>query len=70
MHGKVIMETKSGSAAGPLDRHLWAHGVRPCRISKFATGLAALNPQLPANRWHRTLCTALQLRQVPPVPHL
>ncbi|MCU1574223.1 MAG: hypothetical protein JWO93_2305 [Micrococcaceae bacterium] len=67
MHGKVIVETKSGSAAGPLDRHLWAHGVRPCRISKFATGLAALNPQLPANRWHRTLSTALELRQVQPV---
>jgi VTC domain len=68
MHGKVIVETKSGSAAGPLDRQLWASGVRPCRISKFATGLAALNPHLPANRWHRTLCNSLQLRQLPPFP--
>ena len=53
--GSVVLETKSGSAAGPLDRHLWQHGIRPSRISKFATGMAALNPQLPANRWNRTL---------------
>ncbi len=50
----VILETKSGSTAGPLDRHLWSHGVRPSRISKFATGMAALCPDLPSNRWHRT----------------
>lgn len=58
----VIVETKSGSTAGPLDRHLWAHGVRPSRISKFATGLAALCPDLPANRWNRTLSRSLSLR--------
>ncbi|MDJ0459511.1 polyphosphate polymerase domain-containing protein [Arthrobacter sp. NQ7] len=65
LHGAVILETKSGSTAGPLDRHLWAAGVRPTRISKFATGMAALRPGLPANRWHRTLLRmALQ-----PAPH-
>ena len=58
----VILETKSGSTAGPLDRHLWAAGVRPSRISKFATGMAALLPDLPANRWNRTLCRNLPLR--------
>ena len=58
----VILETKSGSTAGPLDRHLWAHGIRPSRISKFATGLAALCPGLPANRWNRTLGRSLALR--------
>lgn len=58
----VILETKSGSTAGPLDRHLWAHGVRPSRISKFATGMAALCPDLPANRWTRTLSRSLALR--------
>lgn len=62
LDGAVILETKSGSAAGPLDRHLWAHGVRPSRISKFATGMAALCPELPANRWHRTLRRTLALR--------
>ncbi|MBP1136010.1 hypothetical protein JOE31_002242 [Arthrobacter sp. PvP023] len=62
LDGAVILETKSGSTAGPLDRHLWAHGVRPSRISKFATGLAALCPELPANRWNRTLRRTLTLR--------
>jgi hypothetical protein len=60
--GAVILETKSGSASGPLDRHLWAHGVRPSRISKFATGMAALCPELPANRWNRTLRRTMTLR--------
>lgn len=64
LHGAVVVETKSGSAPGPLDRHLWAHGIRPCRISKFATGMAALNPLLPANRWHRTLTRSLPLRSL------
>jgi hypothetical protein len=62
LHEAVILETKSGSTAGPLDRHLWAHGVRPSRISKFATGMAALCPDLPANRWNRTLRRSLSLR--------
>jgi len=62
LDGAVILETKSGSASGPLDRHLWAHGVRPSRISKFATGMAALCPDLPANRWNRTLRRTMTLR--------
>ncbi|BBE24000.1 VTC domain-containing protein [Arthrobacter sp. MN05-02] len=62
LDGAVIIETKSGSAAGALDRHLWASGLRPGRISKFATGMAALDPTLPANRWHRTVSTSLPLR--------
>ena len=48
-----------GRPAGPA---LWAHGVRPSRISKFATGMAALCPDLPANRWNRTLRRTLALR--------
>lgn len=55
MANQVVVETKSGSAPGQLDRHLWHHGIRPSRISKFATGMATLMPELPANRWHRTL---------------
>ena len=62
LDGAVILETKSGSASGSLDRHLWAHGVRPSRISKFATGMAALCPELPANRWNRTLRRTMNLR--------
>ncbi len=51
----AVIETKSGSAAGQADKLLWRHGIRPQRMSKFATGLAALHPELPANRWHRTM---------------
>lgn len=51
----VVVETKTGSTASAADRLLWAHGHRPLRISKYATGLAALRPELPATRWRRTL---------------
>ena len=64
--GSMVLETKSGSTAGPLDRYLWANGIRPSRISKFATGMAALCPELPANRWHSTLGRSLQLTPAPP----
>lgn len=51
----AIIETKTSSAASDVDRMLWHRGHRPARISKYATGLAALRPDLPANRWRRTL---------------
>ena len=51
----AIIETKAGSAPSSADRALWYHGYRPQRISKYATGLAALHPELPANRWRRVL---------------
>jgi hypothetical protein len=51
----AIVETKTRSAASPVDRLLWAMGRRPVRISKYATGLAALRPELPAVPWRRTL---------------
>lgn len=51
----VIVETKSARAASELDRLLWAHGHRPATISKYGTGLAALRPTLPANKWTRVL---------------
>ncbi len=51
----VVVETKSAGAVSPMDRLLWSRGVRPTRISKYATGLAALDPALPHNRWSRTL---------------
>ncbi|WP_151526753.1 polyphosphate polymerase domain-containing protein [Serinicoccus kebangsaanensis] len=56
--GVVIVETKGGSTPSGLDRRLWAAGHRPVRISKFGTGLALLDPTLPAHRWHRLLTTA------------
>ncbi|MDB1089048.1 polyphosphate polymerase domain-containing protein [Streptomyces sp. ACA25] len=51
----AVVETKTGSTASPVDRLLWRHRYRPSRISKYATGLAALRPDLPATRWQRTL---------------
>jgi len=53
--GLVIVETKSGSRPSHLDRALWSLGHRPARLSKYGTGLAALDPALPANRWTRVL---------------
>ncbi|GAB3887656.1 hypothetical protein GCM10027612_26850 [Microbispora bryophytorum subsp. camponoti] len=53
--GLAVVETKSASAATPVDRMLWRAGMRPARISKYATGLAALRPDLPDVPWRRTL---------------
>ena len=33
---------------------LWEGGVRPVKISKYGTAMAAMH-DLPANKWHRTL---------------
>lgn len=51
----VVIETKSASTPSSLDRLLWSAGHRPQRISKYATALAALEADLPDNRWARTL---------------
>lgn len=51
----AVVECKSAGHATPLDRALWARGIRPARISKYCTSLALLEPGLPANHWHRTL---------------
>jgi VTC domain len=51
----AVVETKTASAACLADRLLWAAGYRPSRISKYATGLAALEPELPDVPWRRTM---------------
>lgn len=51
---QTIVETKSALNAGPVDKFLWREGVRPAKISKFATGLSLLQEHLPANRWHHS----------------
>lgn len=51
----VLVETKSEGAAGPLDRWLWGHGVRPEAMSKYCLGVAMLYPEVRANPWHRIL---------------
>lgn len=55
LDGHAVVETKSPGAAAEMDRALWAHQHRPCSISKFGTGLAALRAELPAHRWHHLL---------------
>jgi len=55
LDGLAVVETKTGSNASSADRALWSLGFRPARISKYATGLAALRPELPSHRWQRTL---------------
>ncbi|MDO5080870.1 polyphosphate polymerase domain-containing protein [Buchananella hordeovulneris] len=64
----VIVETKSGPTPSTLDRVLWARGIRPTRFSKYATALTALKPELPTNRWHRTLRRHFSPGQVEVVP--
>ena len=51
----AVVETKNPARHSPTDRYLWAAGHQPSRISKYATGMAALHPELPANKWHRLL---------------
>ncbi|GAA5196585.1 polyphosphate polymerase domain-containing protein [Microbacterium jejuense] len=51
----AIVETKSGARPSGVDRALWRAGHRPATVSKYATGLAALHPDLPRNRWSRLL---------------
>ncbi len=53
--GGIIIETKSDARPSNVDHWLWAQHVRPIKISKSCTGLAALRPDLPSNKWHRTL---------------
>lgn len=51
----AIIETKSGAAPSELDRLLWANRIRPSRISKYATAMALLTPDLQTNRWTRVI---------------
>ena len=51
----AVVETKNPATPSPADRALWDAGHRPTRISKYATGMVLLHPELPANRWYRTL---------------
>lgn len=55
LRDQVVLETKSVSGRSAVDHALWRRGVRPTRISKYATGLALLDPTLPRNRWTRTI---------------
>ena len=58
--GLAVVETKTAGAGTGVDRALWSQGHRPVRISKYATGLALMLPDLPAHRWHRVRARHLQ----------
>jgi hypothetical protein len=51
----ALVETKTRGKPCSVDRALWRAGHRPITISKYCTGLAALHPDLPANKWNRVL---------------
>lgn len=55
LDGVVLIETKTIGRPCAIDRILWSMGHRPTTISKYCTGLAALSPELPANKWTRPL---------------
>lgn len=62
---RALVETKSPGAPSAADHVLWRAGHRPARVSKYATGMAALDPALPATPWrpvlsrHPFVCTTL-----------
>jgi hypothetical protein len=61
--GLVLIETKTPGPPCAIDRKLWRAGHRPITISKYCTGLAAFEQDLPSNKWHRVLRREL-------LPHL
>jgi hypothetical protein len=51
----AVVETKSATSSSAADRLLWSLHHRPRVVSKYGTGLAALRPDLPSNRWRPAL---------------
>ncbi len=51
----ALIETKTAGRPCEFDQILSRLGHRPTIISKYCTGLAALNPTLPANKWNQVL---------------
>lgn len=56
-HGpdEVLVETKSPARASAFDASLRDLGVRPHSVSKYCVAAALLYPELPRNKWNRTL---------------
>lgn len=51
----VLVETKSAGGQGPLDLLLRQAGVREHSVSKYCVAASLLYPELPRNKWNRTL---------------
>ena len=60
-------------AASAVDRLLWPPATGPAAISKYGTGLAALRPDLPPNKWRARAAPPLRpaprATAAPPRPH-
>lgn len=55
-HGDyALLETKTPTRVGTIDRVLRTAGMRPAKVSKYALGIAVLNPHLPSNPWRPAL---------------
>lgn len=53
--GPIVVETKSTCGPSPADSWLRRNRHRPVALSKFCTGLAAVRPDLPANKWRAVI---------------
>lgn len=64
---QVIVETKSAGHPSFADHHLWDMGHRPLPSSKYAAGIALVHPDLPRERWSRTISQYLrpEVRSIP-----
>lgn len=51
----VLVETKSPLRASDFDGALRTRGIRPHTVSKYCVAASLLYPQLPRNRWNRTI---------------
>jgi hypothetical protein len=71
--GLAIVETKGAGPACAADRILWSLGQRPIRVSKYATSLARMHPDLPATTWRPALRRLAEPRipgSLPPDPRI
>lgn len=66
----VLIETKSATGSGTIDRALWRLGIRPSRISKYCIGIGMLFPNHQPNRYHRAATTAFIGTRTRPVVQL
>lgn len=67
--GHVLIETKSGSQLGTVDRLLLALGARPVKMcSKYSLGVALANPALPTNPYRPLLRRYFDSTPLPVLP--
>lgn len=62
--GVALLEVKTRGGLTSTERRLHEHGFRKVAFSKYGAVIAALEPRLRGNRWHRTALNCLE----PPRP--